>query len=107
MSELVANCPRCRAQRITFDLISQQQLPKDDWQRRYEAFCICRRCCRSTIFILAQREYDHGRFLDANLPASLIPSANEYFEIRGHVAQKDMAAAAPPDYLPEDLEAAF
>ena len=107
MSELVANCPRCKAKRITFDLISHHQLLSNGWQRWYEAFCVCRGCGRSTTFVLAQRANEHGEMLESSYLAALSPSVNEFLEIRSHLSLKDMAAAAPPNHLPDNLESAF
>ncbi|MYH34631.1 MAG: DUF4145 domain-containing protein [Gammaproteobacteria bacterium] len=107
MAELVANCPRCKARRITFDLVSHVQIPSDDWRSWYEAFCVCRSCGRSTTFVLSQRSSAHENVLRLTPLAELSPSANEYLDVRSHVALKDMAAASPPNHLPEDLEAAF
>lgn len=56
MAELVADCPRCGATKITFELLSVHILyVKYDWQKWYEVFTICRHCQRSTIFVLSDK----------------------------------------------------
>jgi len=106
MSELVADCPRCKAQKITFDLIAS--IPTGvyyDWQHWYEAFCICRNCDRSTVFVLSQREY--GTIKSETKLEHAALSVNHLMEIRGHISLKDMAARKPPEDLPLKVEAAF
>ena len=45
MAELVADCPRCRAQRITFDATGDTLVgaAAGDFLE-YEMFCVCRSC---------------------------------------------------------------
>ena len=106
MSELVANCPRCGAKEMTFDLVFQ--VPTDfeyDWQHYFEAFCICRKCLRPTIFVLAQT---HPKYLDAvkNLP-NYPKGVNDAVTVEGYIGLKDTAAQKPPDHLPGNIEAVF
>jgi hypothetical protein len=55
VAQLVADCPRCGAKKITFDVTQEHLLGlKYDWQHHYEAFAICRNCHRSTVFFLVQ-----------------------------------------------------
>ena len=55
MSELVADCSRCGAKRITFDLTQENLVGvKYSWQQWYEVFCVCRNCQRATIYLLSQ-----------------------------------------------------
>jgi len=54
MAELVANCPRCEAQSITFDVKAFNFLEKDEYSgEHYEVFGICRRCSQGTIFVVS------------------------------------------------------
>jgi hypothetical protein len=56
MAEYVANCPRCRASRTTFDVLSTAHVGTHySWQRFYETFCLCRHCLRTTRFVIAQK----------------------------------------------------
>ena len=59
MAELVANCPRCGAQSITFDLTQSTLIDSVSdlngmTAGAWEAFCVCRRCHGATIFVLSQ-----------------------------------------------------
>ena len=108
MSELVANCPRCRANRMTFDLVNEHFLSMHyRWQRRYEAFCICRECSRPTIFLLHQKEARADEILRKTRLSELPMSVNRVMEVISYVSLKDMADVDPPEHLPEDLDAAF
>lgn len=61
MAEMVADCPRCGAKKITFDLTQAIIVGfEHQWQNWYEAFCVCRQCRRSTIFKLS--ESVHGNY---------------------------------------------
>ena len=107
MSELVANCPRCGAKEMTFDLIDQ--LPtytKYNWQHWFEAFCICRACKRSTVFVLSQKEIQYKDIIKKGL-AELPAAVNRVMEVEGYISLKDVASEQPPDHLPKNIEAVF
>lgn len=106
MAELVTDCPRCGSQKITFDLTQDNYLySKYEWQRWFEAFCVCRHCGRSTVFVLSQKR---PRSLDGLDSLRKIASAvNALMNIEGHISQKDEAAIDPPEHLPEGIDAAF
>ena len=107
MSELVANCPRCGAKEITFDLIAQLPLYiQYDWQYWYEVFCICRRCKRSTIFVLSQHNYKERDKVSKGL-LDLKAAVNNYFHIEGIISVKDYVSTKPPEYIPTNIEAVF
>lgn len=107
MTDLVADCPRCGSQKITFDVTQSHLVSKQHgWQLWFEAFCICRHCNRSTVFVLSQREPHNLDNFGNNLQG--IPGAvNRFVNVRGHISQKDDAAIDPPEHLPENIDAAF
>jgi hypothetical protein len=108
MSELVASCPRCKAKEMTFDLVAQNHTHTNyDWQRWYETFCICRACNKSTVFVLSQKNIDTDRALKDNKLANFDIAINQFMSVEGHISLKDIAAESPPEYLPENIEAAF
>lgn len=108
MSELVADCPRCKANRMTFDLISQIQVDvRHGWQQWFEAFCVCRACGKSTIFVLSQSDY-HTKDLLAKMELAKVPGAvNNIMRVQGHISLKDFVAVLPPPHLPGNIDAAF
>ncbi len=108
MSELVANCPRCKAEEMTFDLISQIHTHElYNWQQQYEVFCICRRCLRATIFFLAQKDPKYKGLLKSEAIANLQLPVNQVLSVVGHVSLKDSTGENPPDHLPENINSAF
>ena len=107
MSELVANCPRCGAKAMTFDLVSQLPLfVKYNWQWWFEAFCICRGCNRSTTFVLSQKEISDKDEVKKGL-VNFSRAVNQIMSIERHVSLKDAASRKPPDYVPEKIEVVF
>ncbi|WP_078084322.1 DUF4145 domain-containing protein [Microbulbifer mangrovi] len=106
MAELVANCPRCGAEQITFDVLGQILTHVEyDWKRWFEAFCHCRRCSLSTVFVLAQKNYSESNLFQ-NL-AGLGYAINSIVSIEGYISEKDRAAEEPPEHLPIQIDSAF
>ena len=107
MSELVANCPRCGAKEMTFDLWHQLPLyVKYDWQYWFEAFCICRSCNRSTTFVLSQKNITDKDVIKKGL-SNLPRAVNQYMKIEGYISLKDTANSKPPEYIPENIDKVF
>lgn len=108
MSELVADCPRCGSSRMTFDLISHTLVGyRHQWQSWYEAFCICRHCSRSTVFLLSEKGIEESKVIrQAGLPKLTI-AANKLVSIENYVSLKDTKSIDPPDYLPRELLSVF
>ena len=108
MSELVADCSRCGSRKITFDLTQQNFLGiRHRWQRMYEAFCICRNCRKSTIFVLAEESGSDWEKFEKSGLSNLSVAVNRFMRIEGIVSKKDEASTLPPEHLPESVEAAF
>lgn len=105
MSELIADCPRCGASKITFNLNSFEYQGKQyNWKRYYEAFCICRNCQKGTIFLISQKEVDDG--IEKLLSQNSI-SVNNYMQIEKYINVKDNTVERPPEYLPKNIEEIF
>ena len=108
MSELVANCPRCGANKITFDLQSAIQTRECyGWQFWYEAFCICRQCRRSTIFVLSENVDANCEYVHDTGLAKINSAVNCYVTIEGTITLKDAATVETPLHLPERIDAVF
>ena len=108
MSELVANCPRCGANKITFDLQSAIQTREFyGWQFWYEAFCICRQCRRSTIFVLSENVDGNYKYVHDTGLAKINSAVNCYVTIEGTITLKDAATVETPLHLPERIDAVF
>jgi hypothetical protein len=107
MSELVANCPRCGAKEMTFDLMIQLLIKSEyNWKNWYETFCICRACNKSTVFILSQKSIHDKDIVKKGLP-NLGNAVNQIMYIEGYVSLKDAAVESPPDHLPKNIKEAF
>ncbi len=107
MSELVADCPRCGAEKITFDLRAQWRIGTEyNWKNWFEAFCICRACSRSTVFLLSQKHIQSESLIEQGL-AQLTIAVNRIMEVEDYISIKDIASKQPPDYLPKNIEAVF
>jgi hypothetical protein len=107
--EFVADCPRCGAKHITFD-ISAVHLVRIQygWQHRYEAFGICRHCARATIFAIEEKAQHHDLDLfNRTSPLKITEALNGYFGVRGFISLKDHAAIAPPKHVDENIENVF
>jgi hypothetical protein len=108
MAELVADCSRCGSCKITFDLTQENLIRVEHkWKYWYEAFCVCRNCHRSSIFVLAQAvNSDRGIVHESGL-VKLKGSVNRLMRIEGLISKKDEATVRPPEHLPVQIEEAF
>lgn len=108
MSEIVADCPRCSATKITFDLNASTVVnTRHNWQDWHEAFCVCRHCGKGTIFLLSDKGIPEGKIV-TKLSLPKVPgTANDFVSIEGYITEKDRPSVSPPDHLPEDILAVF
>lgn len=108
MSEIVVDCPRCGAHKVTFSLLSAIEAPRHGGAQTFELFAACRACWRSTTFVLRQLPQFAG---SQNWDASTVTDAghrlNDFFRIVGYVSTKDEAGVSPPEHLPDDISSAF
>jgi len=108
MAELVADCPRCGSGRISFDVTQvhiTQILYK--WQHWYEAFCVCRHCHRTTIFVLSENVDSDYQYVHEKGLLNVDGALNGYIDIEGFISLRDMATTPPPDYIPETVVVIF
>jgi len=93
---------------MTFDLVNQlPTVVHYNWQQNWEAFCICRNCFRSTVFVLEQKEYGDSDFLEKNKLCNIDFSVNQVVQIKGHISQKDEIAEQPPEHLPDEINSIY
>ena len=111
MPILVADCPRCGTKEMTFDVYYANKLAPDEvWQTRYEAPSVCRRCSRTTIFVIESRWNTKdalARLLQTTKLMDFTRSLNVYFDVPNYISLKDASAEDPPAHLPATIEAAF
>ncbi len=107
MAELVTDCPRCGVQRISFDVLRASPVGiAYEWQRWHEAFCVCRHCNKSTVFVLSQKIGAQAERA-IGVPLENLTSVNAYYNIETFISTKDKAGKPPPDHLPKEIAAAF
>lgn len=108
MSELVADCPRCGSDHITFDVKAANVVAvKYEWQYWYEAFCTCRRCDRAMIFVLSEIVDADYKYVHKVGLLKVEGALNKYVKIEGYVSLKDRASTPPPDHVPEAIATVF
>ncbi|GAC1562524.1 MAG: hypothetical protein NVS2B5_27510 [Beijerinckiaceae bacterium] len=116
MAAMVADCPRCGAKQMTFEVSAAYPVHprRYSWQYTFEAFSVCGKCHRSTTFIIkalptpnprAGRELEPIDF-DKVSPTTRA-SLNDYFEIAGFLSLKDRVSAAPPEHVPAPIATIF
>jgi hypothetical protein len=91
---------------MTFDLLGQ--IPTEvhyEWKHHCEAFCICRACRRSTVFVLSQKEC--GKVEQFETLASYPVAVNRVANIESYISLKDAALRPAPEHLPADVASAF
>lgn len=107
MSELVSNCPRCKASNITFDIKSENFIGIEySWKRHYEIFSICRNCSKSTTFIVSQKEIRDEELINKGI--TKIPDAiNKYLTVEDYISLKNISQVKPPEHVPTEIEEVF
>jgi hypothetical protein len=103
MAIMFGDCPRCAAQRTTFDIMRTNLIGAN----QYDAFSVCRHCGAATILILGLRNDAHPHTFDHEPPELCDDSLNQYLQVRGLVTVKDLARHSPPDYVPDNIASAF
>jgi hypothetical protein len=108
MAQLVADCQRCGAKKITFDLLSAVKTSdRYEWQYWYEAFCLCRQCLRTTTFVLSESVHGDYKYVHKTGLINIEEAVNRFVNIEGTITLKDTAAVQPPEFVPEQIEAVF
>lgn len=116
MPILVADCPRCGASEMTFDVTAHVFLQQfHGWVNHHEVFSICRSCKLPTIFRISLnvRGREHERQMSEAItrtPDTLMNvtgALNRLFTVDRHVALQDNVKITPPEHLPKEIEDAF
>jgi len=107
MALIIANCPRCNAEKITFNIKGALEQRNEYGDFHYEVFCECRSCFKSTVFVIEKiNSIGYSQFLD-NAIFKTDGAINDKIEIKGFISLKDNSKIKPPEYLPSDIEAIF
>jgi Domain of unknown function (DUF4145) len=105
MSIIVANCPRCASQAVTFDVNQSLWISRNySWQNVFELFAVCRHCHRGSILIGLQDHPDSS--LDEDR-LSQYKSLSDIVSVVDYVSLKNETSESAPEYLPEEILSAF
>ncbi|WP_312809478.1 DUF4145 domain-containing protein [Agrobacterium cavarae] len=107
MSILTADCPRCGAKNMSFDLKEQTLAGVvNDWQRILEVFCVCRGCSQSTVFRVRQRNSQSSVVIERGL-CDFVGAVNKFVAIERYISIRDNSIQPPPEHLPENIKRIF
>jgi hypothetical protein len=108
MGELVANCPRCGAARTTLDVLSEVILSNiaNTELTMVEAFCRCRHCGKSTVYLLSVPKIA-GIFLPISPLSQNKGSINSIVKIVKYITLADNFNKSAPEYTPDHIGSVF
>ena len=107
MLQLVSDCPRCGAAKTTFDVLAGHFLGEQyQWQTWYDAFCVCRHCHKTAVFVLSQLKAADETLHAVGL-MGLLDSVNNHFRVESFRSLKDIVRDDPPEHVPAEIKAAF
>jgi hypothetical protein len=109
MGLLVADCPGCGANQITFDVLAQSYcFTRFRWQNWFEIFCVCRSCDRSTVFLVGLGNTSLKDELSQSQGiVNFSDDLKSYLEIEGFISVRDLASIKPPEHLSDEIKNAF
>ena len=109
MPEIVTDCPRCGAQKTTFDVKQGTYLHAEhNWKRIFEAYSVCRNCNKGTILIVEQKQNTSPFKINTyNILEVSNSSLAPYVDVRGFINLKDNIHVQPPEHLPPHIDEAF
>lgn len=116
MPLLVADCPRCTARAMTFDVTAQVFRRQEyNWLNWHEVFSVCRQCHRPTVFLIkmtlrgsqlnhaVSEKFSH----DQKFLMSFTDALNPYFDVDRYISLRDLATVEASELLPADIKATF
>src|SRR4051812_46976119 len=104
MSLIVTDCPRCGANKITFEVMAQVYRGREfGWQDFFEIFCNCRSCDKPTIFLVSRKEVSRKSYPETESLTQYPGDINHRFRIERFISVRDNITTNPPDYLPENI----
>ena len=109
MATLVADCPRCGANKMTHDVRCQVWTSQRyNWQNTYEVACHCRNCLKTATFIVVLKQFEQkDRFARKDALVSYEGSLNLAFAVDRYISCRDEKGRTPPEHLPDEINAAF
>lgn len=108
MAQLAADCPRCGVKRTTFNVAGVTPITQRyGWQYEYEAFCVCRHCRTSTVFVLEDKVGSPYTKTHQIGLVEIEGSINGLVDVLGFINARDMVVADVPEYTPAAIGEAF
>lgn len=110
MPTIVADCPRCSANHMTFDVLGDAYTGISyDWMTHHEVAVRCRRCGHLSILKISLRNIDRKRDFRADGTISKVEGDLEpAFQKAGFLDVSDLAGVAEaPEHLPSEVHEAF
>lgn len=109
MPTIVANCVRCGAKKMTFDVKADVWTGVDyTWSHKFEICVVCRRCERPSLMRINLRAIDEKQNFRASGTVTLTGGDLEpRFSNNGFLNVADLEARPAPESLPENIQAAF
>jgi hypothetical protein len=109
MPTIIENCPRCNAQSMTFDVVADVWVGMEhNWVQRFEICAVCRRCKRPSLLLI---RLSNPRVKDMFVSTGSVTKSNgdlePTFQSLGFLSVADVTAKPSPEYLPNDVQAAF
>ena len=95
---------------MSFDVLSTAVIEiRHDWLYKWEVFCGCGKCRRTTVFVVELSDFEYRGVADRKGGGlvGISGAINEYVRILGYVSLKDKAAIPAPEFLPPNILAAF
>ena len=109
MAEFVSDCPRCGAEKITFDCYGAAwHSVTYSWKNYVEIFVVCRRCHRPSIQLVAQKVSDAEASKICTTPnelARLSVSLNDIVSFERVITLRDNHNYVVPEHLPAGVGA--
>lgn len=100
---ITADCPRCGAGMVTFDLLSSKLIVVQDDVDHFETFCVCRRCRRPSVFELEPRWSD-TKLENPDYAGKVVNWAFSTVRVAPPIFP---GAAKCPEYVPPEIENSF
>jgi hypothetical protein len=93
---------------MTFDLKASTVVGyRYDWQQLHEAFCVCRHCGKTTIYVLSDRGIHERDAANKQGLPNVKGAVNDYVKVERYITARDRQMTPPPDHLPDTILAAF
>ncbi len=108
---VVASCrlPALQFWGLTFEVEAQLLAgAKYNWKNFYEVFSACRRCLKSTTFLVSLRKYDHnGNFNEPDALVKCPVALNTFFEVERFISLRDNVKEKSPEHVSGEIERVF